>query len=196
MSTSDDYTDHGVKPATFPHTLKLFCGGTPENRQLPIGNKYVAALIAIKARRDLYFLQPLFAPELALEKDKKTIHVVGSGSSLLSSIQPIEAKADVFKNFLCLRHIDDVKGIFAYGVVIDDLNLLEGTEFEDMGEEDHVIVSIPKSIFCPFDMPLTSLKLNDAETAQVCSAGDDIIGNWHKCIQLTNKYDAKVSTQY
>ena len=62
MSTSDNYTDHGVKPATFPHTLKLFCGGTPENRQLPIGNKSVAALIAIKVRRDSHFLQPLFAP--------------------------------------------------------------------------------------------------------------------------------------
>ena len=62
MSTSDDYTDHGTKPATFSHTLKLFCGGTPENRQLPIGNKYVAALIAIKARRNYVVLQPLFAP--------------------------------------------------------------------------------------------------------------------------------------
>ena len=192
MSTSDDFTDHGAKPATFSHTLKLFCGGTPENRQLPIGNKSVSALIAIKVRRDSHFLQPLFAPELALEKDKKTIHVVGSGSSLLSSIQPIEAKADVFDNFLCLRHIDDVKGIFVYGTVIDDLPLLEDTEFDDKGEEDFVLASIPKSIICPFETPLTSLKLDDAETAQVCSAGDDIIGNWHKCIQLTNKYAAKI----
>ena len=196
MSTSDDFTDHGVKPATFPHTLRLFCGGTPGNRQLPIGNKNVAALITVKVRRDSHFLQPLFAPELALENDNKTIHVVGSGSSLLSSIQPIEAKADVFDNFLCLRHIDDVKNIFAYGAVIDDLPLLEGTEFDDKGEEDFVLASIPKSIICPFDTPLTSLSLDAAETAQVCSAGDDIIGSWHKCIQLTKKYTAKVSTQY
>ena len=77
-----------------------------------------------------------------------------------------------------------------------DLNLLEGTEFDDKGEEDHVLASIPKSIICPFDMPLTSLKIDNAETAQVCSAGDDIIGNWHKCITLTKKYAAKASTQY